>query len=93
MGPIEHPHHHQMLEDWILPINVRPISSLFFVDADHVPPQDIIVGETFQGVIMPMTLLKTFGPHYNNTMTHSLIDLDPLGQQHQRADDKVGRTT
>ena len=93
MGPIECPHHHQTLEDWILPINVRPISSLFFVDADHVPPQDVIIGETFQGVVMPTTLLEAFSPRYDNAMTHSLRDLDPLGQQHQHADVKVGCTT
>ena len=93
MSPIERPHHHQMIEDWILPMDVCPISSLFFADADHVTLEDVIVGKTFQGVVMPTTLLKTIGPRHNNAMAHSWRDLDPLGQQHQCADVKVGRTT
>ena len=74
-------------------MTLRPIDSLLFTDANHVPPQDVIVGEPFQGVVVPTTLLETFGPRHDNTMAHSLRNLDPLGQQHQRADVKVGRTT
>ena len=93
MGPIERPHRHQTLEDWIVPIAPRPIDLLFFADADHVAPEHIIIRKTLQGVIMPTTLLKAFSPRHDNAMTHSLRDLGLLGQQHQRADVKVGRTT
>ena len=93
MGPIERPHRHQSIEDWILSMNVRPVGSLLLADTDHVSPQDVIIGKTFQGVVMPTTLLETFGPRHNNAMAHALGDLDPLGQQHQRADVKVGCTT
>ena len=93
MSPIKCPHRHQTLEDWIVPINVCPIGSLFFADVDHVTPQDVIVGKSFQDVVVPTTLLEMFGPRHDNAMTHSLGDLDPLGQQHRRADVKVGRTT
>ena len=93
MGPIKRPHHHQTLEDWVIPITPHPINLLFLADADHVAPQDVIIGKTFQGIVMPTTLLKTFGPRHDNAMAHPLRDLDPLGQQHQRADVKVGRTT
>ena len=93
MGPVESPHRHQTIEDWILSMDVCPIGSLFFADANHVPPEDVIVGKAFQGVVVPTTLLETLGPRHDNTMAHSLRDLDPPGQQHQRADVKVGRTT
>ena len=93
MSPIERPHRHQSIEDWVLPMDVRPIGSLFFTDTDHVSPEDVIVGEAFQGVVMPATFFETLGPHHDNAMAHPLRDLDPLGQQHQRADVKVGRTT
>ena len=92
MGPIEHPHRHQTLEDWIIPVTSCPIDSLFLTDADHVAPEDVVIGKTFQGVVMLMTLLKMFSPCHDNTMTHSLRDLGSLGQQHQHADVKVGCT-
>ena len=93
MRPVESPHRYQSLEDWVLPMDVRSVGSLFFADADHITPQDVIIGKTFQGVVMPTTFLETLGPRHNNAMAHPLRDLDPLGQQHQRADVKVGRTT
>ena len=93
MGPIECPHCHQMLEDRIIPITPRPINLLLFADADHVAPQDVIIWKTFQGVIVPTTLFEMFGPHHDNAVTHLLRNLDLLGQQHQRADIKVRRTT
>ena len=93
MGPIERSHPHQMVENWILPIGIRPINSLLFTKANHVPPKDVVIGETSQGVIVPTTLLETLGSRHDDAMAHTLGNLDPLDQQHQRADVKVGRTT
>ena len=93
MSPVEGSHRHQSIEDWILSMDVRPVGSLLLADTDHISPQDVIIGKAFQGVVLPTTLLKTLGPRHDNAMAHSLRDLDPLGQLHQRADVKVGRTT
>ena len=79
MSPIKGPHRHQTLKDRIVPITPRSIDSLFLADAAHISPQDIIIGKTFQGIIMPMTLLETLSPCHNDTVAHLLRDLGPLG--------------
>ena len=83
MGPIESPHCHQTLKDWIIPITPCSIDSLLFTDVDHISPEDVIIRKTFQGVVMPTTLLKMFSTCCNNATTHSLRDLGPFGQLHQ----------
>ena len=79
MCPIKGPHLHQALEDWIVPHVLETSNPHLFADLDHVPPQDIIIGKSSQGFIVPTILFKMLGSGDDHTMTHLLRNLALLG--------------